>query len=119
MTASLLVYPADPRAQAMWAFDHANAHAVLSAKMNTPSIFNLVRYLLDPIPPTALNGTDNWDMNHQQAHDDAANWYSVQPSLQLTDTDQRDPGAFSWWQFTNLQEHNALSVKALAATGSV
>lgn len=99
----------------MWSFDHANEHAKLSQQMRTPSEFNLLRYLLDPIPVTALNGTDNWDMNHQQAHDDAARWFSVQPSLPLVDTDQRNASAFSMWQFFNQTEHAALTRAAFAS----
>lgn len=110
-----MVYPSDPRAQAMWSFDHANEHAKLTAQMNAPSVFNLVRYLLDPIPPTALNGTDNWDQNHAQAHDDAAAWYNVQPSLILVDVNQQDAGQFQMWQFINHQEHVALATAALAS----
>jgi len=110
---SLLHYPDNPRAQDAWMFDHQQEHTKLVAQMRNPSQFNLINYLLDPMPPTAMNGASLWDMNHQQAHDDAANWFGVQPSLTLIDSTTQQNGPFQWFLFTNSQEHNALNQAAL------
>jgi hypothetical protein len=110
---SLLHYPDNPRAQAAWAFDHWQEHSKLTAQMRDPSKFNLINYLLDPMPSDAMNGASLWDMNHQQAHDDAANWFGVQPSLTLIDSTTQQQGPFQWFLFTNSQEHNALNQAAL------
>ena len=32
-------------------FDHAQEHSKLVAQMGNPSSFNLINYLLDPVPP--------------------------------------------------------------------
>jgi hypothetical protein len=110
---SLLHYPDNPRAQAAWAFDHQQEHQKLVAQMNDPSAFNLINYLLDPMPSDAMNGASLWDMNHQQAHDDAAAWFNVQPSLTLIDSTTQQNGPFQWFLFTNSQEHNALNLAAI------
>jgi hypothetical protein len=110
---SLLHYPDNPRAQAAWAFDHQQEHQKLVAQMNDPSAFNLINYLLDPMPGDAMNGTSLWDMNHQQAHDDAARWFNVQPSLTLIDSTTQQAGPFAWFVFINQQEHSALNGAAL------
>jgi hypothetical protein len=112
---SLLVYPDNPRAQAAWAFDHLQEHVKLTAQMNDPSVFNLINYLLDPMPGDAMNGASLWDMNHQQSHDDAANWFGVQPSLTLIDSTTQSNGPFQWFLFTNSQEHNALNQAAMVS----
>lgn len=110
---SLLTFPDDPRGQAMFAFDHANEHDKLTAAMSTPSVFNLANYLLDPAG--TLTGAGNWAQDHQQAHDDAALWFNVQPSLPLVDT-TASAGSLQTWLFTNLTEHDQLSGAALAAS---
>jgi len=110
---SLLHYPDNARGQAAFAFDHANEHQKLVAQMGSPTPYNLINYLLDPMPPDSMGGASLWDMNHQQAHDDAANWFNVQPSLALIDTPTQAAGPFQWFLFTNSQEHNALSQAAL------
>jgi hypothetical protein len=110
---TLLTYPDDERGQAAWAFDHAHEHGKLVDAMAQPSSYNLMHYLLDPMPNDAMNGASAWDMNHQQAHDDAANWFNVQPSLPLIDSTAQNNGPFQWFLFTNSQEHNALSLAAL------
>ena len=110
---SLLHYPADARGQAAFVFDHAQEHQKLVVQMGSPNSFNLVNYLLDPMPPDSLGGNTLWDMNHQQAHDDAANFFGVQPSLTLIDSPTQRPGPFQWFLFTNSQEHNALSQAAI------
>ena len=110
---SLLHYPDNARGQAAFAFDHANEHQKLVAQMGNPTPYNLINYLLDPMPPDSMGGASLWDMNHQQAHDDAANWFNVQPSLALIDTPTQAAGPFQWFLFTNSQEHNALSQAAL------
>jgi hypothetical protein len=112
-------WPDDPRAQAMWSFDHANEHAKLIAAMgSSASNYNLARYLLDPMPLDAMNGASNWDLVHQQAHDDAAGFFNVQPSLPLIDSSTEVHGQFQTWLFINSQEHDALNLAALR-TGRV
>jgi hypothetical protein len=110
---TLMHYPDNARGQAAFAFDHANEHSKLVAQMGSPTPYNLINYLLDPMPPDSMGGASLWDMNHQQAHDDAANWFNVQPSLALIDTPTQAAGPFQWFLFTNSQEHNALSQAAL------
>jgi hypothetical protein len=112
---SLLHYPDNPRAQAAFVFDHQQEHQKLVAQMGNSTPFNLLNYLLDPMPPDAwqTGGATLWDMNHQQAHDDAANWFNVQPSLGLVDNPTQQQGPFQWFLFTNSQEHNALSLAAM------
>lgn len=110
---SLLHYPSDARGQAAFAFDHAQEHKKLVAQMGDPASFTLINYLLDPMPSDALGANTLWDMNHQQAHDDAANYFGVQPSLGLVDVPTQQPGPFQWFLFTNSQEHNALSQAAI------
>lgn len=112
---TLMHYPDDERGQAAFAFDHAQEHRKLTIQMGSPSSYNLVNYLLDPVPPDAMTGSTLWDMNHQQSHDDAANWFNVQPSLTLVDSPGQLPGPFQWFLFTNSQEHNALNQAALAS----
>jgi hypothetical protein len=110
---TLLHYPDTERGQAAFAFDHAQEHVKLVAQMGNPAPFTLINYLLDPMPPGAMGGASLWDMNHQQAHDDAANWFNVQPSLGLVDNPTQQQGPFRWFLFTNSQEHNALSLAAM------
>jgi hypothetical protein len=110
---TLLNYPDNERGRAAFSFDHAHEHGKLTDAMNQPTLFNLAHYLLDPVPPSGMGGSEMWSLNHQQAHDDAANYYSVQPSLQLVDTPSQDTGPWQWFLFTNSQEHNALSLAAL------
>jgi hypothetical protein len=111
---SLLHYPDDARGQAAFVFDHAQEHKKLVAQMGSPSPYNLINYLLDPMPPDALSTPASlWDMNHQQAHDDAANYFNVQPSLTLIDTPTQRQAPFQWFLFTNSREHNALNQAAI------
>jgi hypothetical protein len=111
---TLMHYPDTERGQAAFAFDHSQEHVKLVAQMGGGgSQFNLVNYLLDPMPPDSMGGASLWDMNHQQAHDDAANFFGVQPSLTLIDSPTQRPGPFQWFLFTNSQEHVALNQAAL------
>jgi hypothetical protein len=110
---TLLHYPDTERGQAAFAFDHAQEHVKLTAQMGEPSAYNLINYLLDPMPPGSMGGASLWDMNHQQSHDDAANFFGVQPSLTLIDSPTQRPGPFQWFLFTNSQEHVALNQAAL------
>lgn len=110
---SLLHYPDDERGQAAFAFDHAQEHVRLVAQMGSPTPFNLINYLLDPVPADAMTGSTLWDQNHQQAHDDAATYFAVQPSLTLVDSPNQRPGPFAWFLFVNAQEHSALNGAAL------
>lgn len=110
---TLLHWPDNERGQAAFAFDHAREHEHISDAMVQPNLFNLIHYLLDPIGSGGMGGSELWSMNHQQAHDDAARYFNVQPSLTLIDTPAQDAGPFQWFLFTNSQEHNALSLAAL------
>ena len=110
---TLLTYPDSERAQAAFVFDHAQEHVKLTAQMGTSTPYNLINYLLDPMPPGSMGGASLWDMNHRQAHDDAANFFNVQPSLTLIDSPTQQPGPFQWFLFTNSQEHVALNQAAL------
>jgi hypothetical protein len=112
---SLMHYPDNPRAQAAFAFDHQQEHQKLVAQMGAGSTpFTLINYRLDPMPPeTWQSGATLWDMNHQQAHDDAAAFFNVQPSLDLVDTPTQQAGPFQWFLFINSQEHNALNQAAI------
>lgn len=110
---TLLHYPDDERGRAAFAFDHAREHEKITAAINAPSAFNLMNYLLDPIGSGGMGGAELWSFDHQQAHDDAANWFDVKPSLQLVDTPAQAAGPFQWFLFSNSQEHNALSLAAM------
>jgi len=94
--------------------DVRNTDRLIAAMGSNATNYNLARYLLDPMPSDAMNGASLWDMNHQQAHDDAANFFGVQPSLTLIDSPTQRAGPFQWFLFTNSQEHNALNQAALA-----
>lgn len=102
----------------MWSFDHANEHLTLVRAMTNSGAFNLAPYLLDPMPPNAMDGAGNWDMVHQQAHDDAAAYFNAEPSLPLIDSSTERQGQFQTWLFINSQEHILLS-QAARATGLV
>jgi hypothetical protein len=107
-------YPDDARGQAAFVFDHAQEHKKLVAQMGNPTPFTLINYLLDPMPPDALdNPATLWDLNHNQAHDDAASYFGVQPSLPLVDTRTQQRGPFQIFLFVNHQEHVALTGAAL------
>jgi hypothetical protein len=115
--ATLLTFPTTERSMAAWAFDHQQEHQKLVAQMGEGATgFTLINYLLDPIPPdTWTSSTSLWDMNHQQAHDDAANWFGVQPSLTLIDSPTQQSGPLQWFLFINSQEHNALNQAAIVS----
>jgi hypothetical protein len=115
--ATLLTFPTNERSMAAWAFDHQQEHQKLVVQMGEGATgFTLVNYLLDPIPPdTWTSSTSLWDMNHQQAHDDAANWFGVQPSLTLIDSPTQQSGPLQWFLFINSQEHNALNQAAIVS----
>jgi hypothetical protein len=111
---TLMHYPDNERGQAAFAFDHAQEHKKLVAQMGAgASSFTLIDYLLDPMPPDSMGGASLWDMNHQQAHDDAGNYFGVQPSLTLIDSPTQQAAPFAWFLFTNSQEHSALNQAAL------
>ena len=111
---SLLHYPDDERGQAAFVFDHAQEHKKLVAQMGNPAPFTLINYLLDPMPPDTLDTPASlWDMNHSQSHDDAANYFGVEPSLPLIDAPTQQPGPFQMFLFVNHQEHSALNGAAL------
>lgn len=110
---SLLHYPDDERGQAAFVFDHAQEHKKLVAQMGSPSSFNLINYLLDPMPPDGMTGATLWSMNHSQAHDDAARFFG-QPSLPLIDAPNQRPDAFQMYLFVNHAEHIALAGAALS-----
>ena len=107
--AVLNFYPTDPRAQAAFQFDHAQAHVSLTWAQLTPSTGTLANYLLDPMLRVSIGAPDLWSLDHQQAHDDAAAYYGVEQSLPLPDETTGDP----FWTFVNDQEHQALATAAL------
>lgn len=94
-------FPSDPRAQANFAFDHAQAHAALAYAMGSSNV------LLDPMINAI--GPMNWGLNHQIAHDYASNFFQVKPSFDMADETTGSP----IWTFWNWQEHDALSGAAL------
>ena len=110
---TLLTYPDSERGRAAFVFDHAQEHVKLTAQMGSPTSFSLINYLLDPMPPGSMGGASLWDMNHAQAHDDAANYFGVHPSLALIDSPTQRPAPFQWFLFVNAQEHSALNGAAL------
>lgn len=112
--ASLLHYPDDPRGQASFSFDHAIEHDRLTAAMGAGASRFTSAYQLDPMPTAAMFGAGNWAQDHQQAHDDAAAWFS-QRSLPLVDT-STSAGSLQQWLFTNSTEHDTLSRSALVAS---
>ena len=105
----LFAYPDNERGQAFFEFDHAQAHESLTFAIRQPSQFNLQGYLLDPMVRASIGAPDLWSLDHQQAHDDAADYFGVQPSLPLPDETTGDPR----WTFVNDQEHQALATAAL------
>lgn len=112
---SLLHYPDDPGGRANFSFDHANEHNKLTNAMGAGAHdFTSANYQLDPMPSGGLFGAGNWALDHQQAHDDAATWFS-QASLPLVDT-RVSAGSLQQWLFTNSVEHNTLSLSALVAS---
>lgn len=110
----LFAYPDSDSGRNWWAFDHMNDHTRLAEGMDDATSYTgAVRYFLDPIlgENTPYGSWNQW---HQQAHDDAASYYGVSPSLpnpliQGTPSDQ-------WWLFTNSWEHVALD-EALLSQG--
>lgn len=108
---SLLTFPDSERGRAAFIFDHAQEHAKLTRSIHINAA-SLANYQLDPVIGD-MGGADMWSMNHQQAHDDAAAWYNVKPSIQLIDSTTLTPGPLNWFLFINSQEHAALSLAAL------
>lgn len=107
-TAMLLVYPSDPGAQRLYNFDHSHEHAKLVNGMKGPIRYNLPQYLLDP-PHRQDVQAGGWQTRHQIAHDDAADYYSVHPSLIFAGNPRPEAGPTPWTQFSNHQEHVALN----------
>ena len=107
----LFHYPDTQSGRNWWAFDHMNDHSNLAAGIaDSSSLTGAIRYLLDPIQGLGVaNG--NWNQWHQQAHDDAAVYYGVAPSL----PNRLGQGSqdFEWWLFTNSWEHVALDAALL------
>ena len=93
----------------MFDFDHANEHESITFAIGNPSLYNLQGYLLNP--PIGENvPSGNWQLVHQQAHDDAAQYFS-QPSLQIIGEGPKSPQ----WVFINETEHVQLNSAILAA----
>ena len=98
----------------MFSFSHQIEHNNLVNAMTTPNVYNLANYLLDPMLGQEI-GAGNWNTNHSIAHQDAADWYNVQPNLILNSVNlTQETRQRSWWQFTNYSEHLALSQAAFS-----
>jgi hypothetical protein len=105
-----MTYPDNERGQAAFEFDHAIEHRSITTAIGNPSLFNLQNYLLNPaLGQDIANG--NWQMQHQQAHDDAGAYFGV-PSLPMIGEGPKTPQ----WLFINSTEHSALNGAILAAS---
>ena len=111
-----------------FAFEHRMAHSRNFGIMSPLSRFSVLPYLLDPV----VDGPDpssNWNLDHQQAHNDAIASFPPQPFILygrgttvepqppdglpfnfiLVDTDLNDQGQLPWWELQNLVEHQIMS----------
>lgn len=88
---------------------HRNALGVMSPLHR----FSVIPYFIDPMvqndPPAGA-----WHLNHQQAHNDAANHLpeefgsgilGIALWANLLDYNLEDPDSRAWWTFTNHLEH--------------
>jgi hypothetical protein len=99
------------------AFGFENAMATRNelGVMSPLTRFSVIPYFLDPIMPVMPTPADWWNLNHQQAHNDAMNALpyaylsdidlSFAVGANLVDTDLNDPEERSWWTFINHLEH--------------
>lgn len=115
-TAMLLVYPTSARAQELYNFDHSHEHAKLISHMTPPLRYTSPNYLLNP-PRGQQFQAGHWQMVHQQAHDDSANYYNVHPSLIFAGNPRPESGPTAFTQFINHSEHVALNEAAHVQSG--
>jgi hypothetical protein len=93
-------------------FHHAMAHRNALGIMAPLTRYSVVPYFVDPM--LALASAGPWQLNHQQAHNDAlADFPTYFDSMHvglrvgqnMVDTDLNDPVERSWFQFQNHMEH--------------
>lgn len=119
--ATLLVLPDvdNQRWRDVWEFDHAFAHREYYAVMAPLTRFSALPYFIEPLPPPTPpfpTDADDWNLNHQQAHNDFALalpafyndssiGFGIPNSQNLVDSNLNDPETRTWWTFANHQEH--------------
>lgn len=99
MSIADLLNPSDP----MFAWSHHLQHQGLFWKAGPPHTPATVFTEF-----TDANPAEMWQVDHQQAHDEMANVFNVQPSLRMVD----EPIGSPIWTFWNWTEHLALSQAA-------
>lgn len=108
-TATLLVRGDNPA----FAFDHYMAHSQNYGAMFPLSRFSVLPYLLDPESDVSVPA-GNWNLNHQQAHQDflltlpsyfGSTLTGLPISQVMVEANLNDPEQVEWWTFTNLIEH--------------
>jgi hypothetical protein len=99
-----------------FAFEHAMGHRNYFGAMHPLTRFSVLPYLLDPPHGTDISGGP-WNLNHQQAHNDAHSalpaQYGIPSDLSLNlfigqnlrDTSSKNPDQLKWWTFANHMEH--------------
>lgn len=107
--ASLLERGNDPA----FAFEHARSHSQFFGLMSPLTRFSVLPYLLDPESDVSTPAGE-WNLNHQQAHNDflltlpsyfGATRTGIPISQVMVDVNLNDPEQRTWWEFTNLIEH--------------
>lgn len=97
-----------------FSFDHAMAHRNALGVMAPLNRFSIVPYLLDPIMPDEPTAGDDWNLDHQQAHNDAlanlpthfgASTIGLHIGQILRDTNFDNPEQRKWFEFQNHTEH--------------
>ena len=113
----LFSYPTSRSGQNAWAFDHMVEHAILAGGMDDPTNSNqAIFYFLDPLND-ANRRNSPWNRVHQQAHDDAANYYGAEPSPMLPlGVGSREQ---SWFLWNNAWSHTALAEAYLSSHARV
>ena len=113
---SLLKFPEDHNQYSTFAFEHAMAHRYLMAGFSEPlTNFSVLPYVLDPLVGLEL-AANPWNLNHQQAHNDANGAISspfgltppplgVLPGQILIEGNLGNAGSLQWWTFANQLEH--------------
>lgn len=114
--ATLLNVPADSAGQNAFAFEHAMAHRGVMAVMAPLNQWSAMPYFITPADWKA-RPANNWNLNHQQAHNDYASFLPAYPSDTqpnipsfmdqniLVDTNMADPVSKTWWTFINHRDH--------------
>lgn len=99
--------------EAAFAFEHMMAHRNAIGVMSPLPRFSVLPYWLDPLSGTNQPASP-WHLNHQQAHNDAANQLPTEFGsakrgigiwAPLLDYDFDDPDSREWWTFVNHLEH--------------